>query len=409
MVYNVSHCGEGDVKIPGISTIRNLSLRSKMVAGGILILMVPVMIIGSVTFIKSYSATENIAKTQFMQIAGTISGMISIALQKDLKVVNGIASNPVVIDEMSRGAYTEGGKIIAGIYQMLATDYESIAIFDTDGIIRANAATGRSIGIGIADRAYFIAAREGRASVDTMVFSKATGNPIFGICAPVKAGSGKFMGGVLGVVKADYLMRYISSIKLGTTGYAFILDRSGTIIVHPEESLILNRTIFMDPGLKGISGKMMGLSAGTEEYIFRGSKKIAGFTPVDFVGWSVAVTQNKSEIMSLVYSNTGFIIMICGIFVVLTVIAVFYLSGTISIPVQTTLATLRQAIEQASEAFVIVGLDRRVQYANPASLAMSGQPMEEFRTSPSDFAGLPRKRPWRYGRRLKTERSGTAG
>jgi PAS domain S-box-containing protein len=36
---------------------------------------------------------------------------------------------------------------------------------------------------------------------------------------------------------------------------------------------------------------------------------------------------------------------------------------------------------------VIVGLDRRVQYANPASLAMSGQPMEEFRPSPSDFAG----------------------
>ena len=253
-----------------------------------LILLVPVLIIGTVTFMKSYNASEGISKMQFVQIAQSLSGMIRIALEKDLRVVSGAAREPEVIEGLLTGDYRQCSKIIRELFNMLTVDYESLAVFDSRGIISANAASREALGIVIADRDYFKAAREGKASVDTMVFSKATGEPIFGICAPVMTASGRFIGGVLGVVKADYLMRYIASLKLGTTGYAFMVDRNGIAIAHPSKDLILKDNINEYPGLSELAKKMTRQQTGAEEYTFRGVKKIAGFSPVEFSGWSIA-------------------------------------------------------------------------------------------------------------------------
>ena len=53
---------------------------------------------------------------------------------------------------------------------------------------------------------------------------------------------------VAGIVTADvslaWLQKYISDIKLYDTGYATLLSRTGLVISHPIEELILNETIF---------------------------------------------------------------------------------------------------------------------------------------------------------------------
>ena len=361
-----------------VGVTKNLSLRSQMLFGGILILLVPMIIVGAVTFIKSSRALEDVSKLQFVQIAKSLSGMVRSQLEKDLKIIDSIANDPLVVKEVLSGEYVITPQILTNLYQLVSTGYEDVAVFDTEGIVRAEGVDANRIGISISDRDYYQAARSGKASVGTMVYSKATNRPVFIICAPIISSEGKFLGGVIGVVKADFLMRYISSIKLGRTGYCFMIDRKGMVIAHPQEENILATDFHKEAGLEELADKMTSQQTGTEEYTYRGIRKVAGFTPIELAGWSIAVTRNKDEIMALAYSNRNFTLVISGIFIALTILAVYYFSRTISTPVQTTLATLNHAVEQATEAFVIIDHNGEVQFANPAMAAIVDRPLEDI-------------------------------
>ena len=356
----------------------NLSLRTKLVIGGILILLIPMTIIGFVTFIKSSHTLENISSLQLVQTAESLSGMIQIALEKDLRNLNSLASDLQVVRDTLAGEYANTQKKLSDLYKLLSADFEGIAVYDTDGIIRADAVDEARIGISIAERNYYTSAKAGKTGVGPMVPSKATGEPIFGLSAPVMSPDGKFIGGVLGVVKAEYLTTFIAAIRLGKTGYVFMIDQDGNLISHPDQKSILKKNIRDEAGLEDLAEEMILQKKTALEYRFDGIQKVAGVCPVALTGWSISASQNKAEIMSLAYSNMSFLLLISCLFIILIILAVLFLSKTISAPVQTTLITLNNAINQAAEAFVIIDNDGNVQFANPAMATVIDRPVADI-------------------------------
>lgn len=360
----------------------NLSLRSKLVLGGILILLVPMSIVGFVTFVKSARTLEDISKLQLVQVAESLSGMIQIALEKDLRDLVTMASDSRIIRDTLAGEYKNTQKKLSELYKLLSADFEGIALYDTDGIIRADGTDEARIGISIAERNYYLAAKEGKTGVGPMVPSKATGAPIFGLSAPIMSPNGKFIGAVLGVVKAEYLTKYIASIKFGKTGYVFMIDQGGTIIAHPNEDLILTTNIMDITEAKGLVDETIRQKAKAVEYTLRGKEKVAGICRVTLTGWSIGACQDKDEIMALAYANMNFLLIISCFFVILIILAVLFFSKTVSAPVQTTLTTLNHVVDQAAEAFLIIDQNGNVQFANPAAAAIFDRPL-------SDIVGNP--------------------
>ncbi len=374
-------------------SMKNLSLRSKMVLGGTVIVLVPLLIVGTVTFIKSSRDLENISKMQTVQIAKSLSSMIELAIEKEMKFLTSAAKDPLIINAVSRGNYESLRDKLTDLYQKVGTDYEDIAVFDPDGIIRVDAVDKKRVGISVAEREYARAARRGETGLGPVNASKATGRPIFGIAAPILSPDGRYLGSVVGVVKAEFLTKYILSLKLGQTGYATLIDKQGVIIAHPNPEFILKLDALKEKELQENTKRMIRGETGTGEYTFGGIQKIMGFTPVQLTGWSVGVIQNKDEVMTLAYTNRNLILLVSGAFLLLTISALFFLSGTISTPVQKTLATLNQAIEQATEAIFIIGLDKKIQFANPAAAAIIDRPVSELIGKVPDFqntdAGQP--------------------
>jgi len=358
--------------------MKDLSLQSKMVLGGTLIVLIPLIIVGTVTFINSSRDLENISKGQTVQIAKSLTSMVQIAIEKDLKILAVMANDPFIIDGASRKEYGSFNEKLAELYKMVGMDYEGLAIFDQQGIIRSDGVDKSRVGISIAERNYYQAAKKGKAEIGQIVASKATGMPIFGLCAPIMTRDGGFLGGVLAIVKAEFLVRYILSLKVGKTGYAFMIDQKGITIAHPNKENIMKLDGTREDGLEELTRKMIRRETGTEEYTFEGIKKVAGFAPVEMTGWSIGVTQDKEEIMTLAYTNRNLILMVSGIFLIITILAVFFFSKTISVPVQKELNTLNQAIEQAIEGISIIGLDRKVQFVNPALAAIFDRPVQEM-------------------------------
>ena len=346
--------------------MKMLSLRSKIVLGGTLIVLIHLSVVGTVIFVNSLQTMEDISKVRAVQIAQSLSKVIQLSIERELNFLSGIAKDHDIVKAASRQDFGHLQGKLADLYQKIGADYEGLAIFDTKGVIRVDASGKGRVGISVAEREYIKTARQGKTGVGPVNASKATGKPVFGMVAPIMSSDGQYLGSVLGVMKTDFLVKNNLSLKLGKTGYAMMVDQHGLIISHPEKQYILKLNTLKEPDLVENARRMVGGETGSGEYTYLGVKKVVGFAPVELTGWSVGVIQNKSEVMALAYANRNLIILVSFIAFLVTVALVIVLAGTVSTPVQQTLTTLNQAIAQATEAILIIGLDRKMQYANPA-------------------------------------------
>src|SRR5271157_5623889 len=100
-------------------SIKDLSLRSKMVLGGMLLVLIPLIIVGAVTFINSSQTLENISKVQTVQIAESLSSVVEIAIERELKTLSAIANDPLIIQAVSQNRYDDIYERLADLFKML--------------------------------------------------------------------------------------------------------------------------------------------------------------------------------------------------------------------------------------------------------------------------------------------------
>ena len=361
---------------------RTITLRFKLAVGGILILLIPLTIVGVITYVKSAHALEKIARQKLVQVSCTLAEMVQISLQKDLDKLAGIAADPRVIRDMKADEFECSMQVLAEVYPLLAADFEGVALYDTDGVIRVDGADPDRVGMSIADRDYFRMTMAGQTGMGAMRYSRPTGDPVFFLAAPVFSPSGEVLGAVLGAMRAEYLMQYISSIELGETGYLFMVDQTGMLVAHPVKEKVLNGNIKDRPELAELFENIKEREACSVEYCYEGHNKLAGICDVPLTGWYIGATQHKKEIMHVAYTNMRFLLLVGGVSLVLVGLMVFFFSKSVSAPVQIRLDTLSQAVNQAAEAFLLIGSNGLVQFVNPAASRILGFPAEVLVGSP---------------------------
>ncbi|WP_297471097.1 cache domain-containing protein, partial [Thermococcus sp.] len=100
--------------------------------------------------------------------------------------------------------------------------------------------------------------------------------------------NGKLVG-VIGVdVFVSTLIEQAKEIKIGQSGYIAIINQKGTVIVHPNESLVQKLNIYDVPSLKPIADVLKeGKDNGWVVYEFQGVQKVAGYKRMKTTGWIV--------------------------------------------------------------------------------------------------------------------------
>jgi PAS domain S-box-containing protein len=348
-----------------------------MVLGGVLMVLLPLIIIGVATFLNSLRVLEGVSKVRLSQTAHDLAATMHASLQREWSIVGAIAEDPEVVRAASTGEFRAIDEKMADIFRKVGADYEGLAVFDRNGIVSADGAGRRRIGLCIAERKYFQSTMIGTRGTGPLLISKATGVPVFALSAPIMSRDGRPVGGVLGVIKSEFLLKQLNAVRVGKTGHAFMINEQGLFMAYPgNENLLADMT--KTPGLEKIALRMLSQETGTEDYVHEGTRKVAGFAPVELMGWSIGVTQDRKEIMALAYQNRNLeLVVACG-FLIITVLAVLFFSRRISNPVQKTLATLNQAIQQSAEAVWIAGRDRVVQFVNPATEAIVDRPAHDL-------------------------------
>ncbi|MDD4264777.1 MAG: cache domain-containing protein, partial [Firmicutes bacterium] len=130
-----------------------------------------------------------------------------------------------------------------------------------------------------------------------------SGSFVVSIATPVRDSLGGIVG-ALGVdVTLDELNTFMSTITIGEDGYAFLLDGTGTMIYHPDQSqILLNASDYQgDAGV--IAGEMISGASGVGETDFNEERHIVFYEPIELTGWSVASVIPKAELNEPIYGS----------------------------------------------------------------------------------------------------------
>jgi len=187
---------------------------------------------------------------------------------------------------------------------------------------------------------YQIPRELGRASWIEPYFDEGAGNILMSTYAlPFYQGVGetrKLKGIVTADISLSWLKAIVSSIKIGKTGYAFLISKNGTFVTHPNSDLIMNESIFSvaesrkDNSLREIGREMIAGKSGFARSVdmISGVESWMAYAPLPSSGWSLAVIFPESEVMAdITLLNQRVIFLGIGGFLLLYIIIIWIARG----------------------------------------------------------------------------------
>ncbi|MFC4322436.1 methyl-accepting chemotaxis protein [Litchfieldia salsa] len=153
--------------------------------------------------------------------------------------------------------------------------------------------------------------------------------------------NGQFVGVVSVDILLDVLVSLIENVKIGETGYAALLDQSGTYIVHPNEDYV-GANASKESYYVEIS---KGPEHGMVHYEFEGAPKAMGYVKNETTGWVLIGTVYKAEFANkakdIIFPITVTLIIIIG----LAIVASFFIARRIVNPIKALQVAMKDVEE----------------------------------------------------------------
>ena len=151
----------------------------------------------------------------------------------------------------------------------------------------------------IADREYFQQAKAGKMVVSDPVVSKVDGKMVVVVAGPIMK-DGKVVGVTGGTITIDDLVKMAGEIRFAQSGYAFVVQRDGLMIMHPNKELIMKDNPLTDPNAsadeKALTQKMVGTERGLTTYTYKGLEKYIAYALIPGTTWTLGVNAPAAEV-----------------------------------------------------------------------------------------------------------------
>jgi len=330
---------------------RDIRMSWKLIIMGTLLSMIPIGIVGSICLYKSMSDTTAMEYQNMQRTAEALAQLVDTNLDGELRLVTDISGWDETINAASKvagagrkNAEAECSSLNEKLRKVmqnkdLIKNSDVLCIIAPDGI-PISASDDRYLKVNLSDRQYFKDAMAGKANIGEVALNKATNVPFVPIAAPILSASGKVVGVIVNVLNTKYLNDIIVNTKNGKTGYAFMVNKAGFFIAHPEAKNILTVNIGTVGGMDNIAKRTATGDKGIEEYSFEGISKVCGFAPVSSTGWAVALCIARSELLKNVTDMFKIAMSITLITLGMAVALCVFFSRSITKPI-------RKAVEMA--------------------------------------------------------------
>lgn len=270
-----------------------------------------------------------------------------VAQQVDLYITSSLDAMKTVaaiIDFENLDKYEKNislGKVVSKNVQ-----FKSAYITDMDGNIAASTNSRRDDGKNYKNTDWFKESAAGKTYISDTFIDEDSKMPIIIISMPIES----MVSGQTGVIavdlRLDRLFYLTKDMKMGETGYSYIVDKKGNIIAHPQfKEKVLAKQNALEQGIKGVASVIEGKSDVEIYQDDEGRKVVGGYAPVSSTRWGVLVEQQYSEIISQGMAALIRVIVISLVVILLSILGSSFFARAFTKPITDMLKVVNKIKE----------------------------------------------------------------
>ncbi|TVY05395.1 methyl-accepting chemotaxis protein [Paenibacillus cremeus] len=294
------------------------SIRNKLIIIMVLFSAVPLLVFSIYFLTTSQSNSLDQEFRQNENLAKNINSEVDKLITRDITILETLAVEPAIANYKSHNLQSE----IKPMLTKIAEDHPELSPFIADVSGQQLVKSDSSGLISFADRDYYQVLRKTmKISYSDVLIAKSTNKPIIAIAAPVVDPKTQAWNAIVaGSVDLSKLSDYVKNLS-DDNAYAFIVDHTGKIIAHPDQSMNMKDISSEDFIMKSLSGK-----EGTEIITFNGRKDIVTTLHNSTTGWIIGYAISYDHVMAPIKSVADRGILILAITVMVSAVCGFIFS-----------------------------------------------------------------------------------
>ncbi|KMQ52975.1 Methyl-accepting chemotaxis protein [Chitinispirillum alkaliphilum] len=323
--------------------MKGMTIGKKLIAGNFILLLFVAAGVGLVAIWQASNALQERVEEITPRMAQENALIIRGVLDKYLLTMEVMASNPDIrsMDWDKQQASLEEQKALGGFMGM--------GIIFSDGTAKYPDGTTARLG----DREYFKKAMQGKVNFSNVIISRVTNSAVMMVAAPIRDMEGNISAALIARLDAGWLSETTDMLGYGKNGYAYIIDRRGTLIAHENREYVMEQKNFLEEGrdnseytrLSEMFQRMISGKIGFEEYPFMGSDRVFGYAPVPGTGWSIALGAYRADVFNQVVVARNMTVVFVLVFMIIGFVAALMISKTIICPIKQTTDMLKDISE----------------------------------------------------------------
>ncbi len=318
------------------------TLRVKLLAFFLLTTFIPQLFLGYISFQSQKKELTKYIEQSLLIFSNQLAGEIEILLAEQMADIEHLATNPVLKDVNSTNAeVSKQFKHFLSIHPI----YSDTIFVKPDGIV-AVSMIEKVIGRDLSERKWFHASKAGAVYISDIYLSPVLNEPILVMSAPVFDHNNKVIGVISPSFDLNYLWKMFNKFSkqdqiVSLDGYAFLINKKGDIIAHPDHQKILNENHFRTNNL--LAADVLMNSKNRKIFYNNDSDVVISYKQINKMegfdeDWFVGIAVSKKALFAPLQQLLIKYLLILGCVLFLTSIAVVKLSKYIIQPLEQLVA-----------------------------------------------------------------------
>ncbi len=276
-------------------------LRSKKHIITLAVLTAVIFVVAGINYRITQHIVEKTIAAQQEDLAIKAADTVEMWLEQQMKILTATADS-VALDSLGQNEETMKPLKMA----MKAGHFTDVYIGSKDGVLLDGADWLPPSGYDPRNRPWYRRAiAVGDISFTTPYIDLVTNKMVIALVKPLVV-DGKIVGVMGADTVLDSLVQNVLNLKVGESGYGFIVERNGTILVHPREEYVMREKIqHIELDLADKLDRFISGDIGTVTYLGNDRKNhVLSFSLIANSDWFMCVTAPRDEAYSLTRKTT---------------------------------------------------------------------------------------------------------
>jgi methyl-accepting chemotaxis protein len=281
--------------------MRRFSLGKKLVCGGIVLVVLPLVGLGAFSVFWSTTAMDRMARGQLESMRKVVAEQLNQELKDQADLLRN-ATRDGLVQEILRSIAESGIYDLADFKLNTQTSifhdketYDFFLITDDKGVVAGDTVQGAYKGKDLSGEDAVRRALQRQTVIAEVRVSERTRAPYLLVAAPLV-----YKDTLIGAAAVGWrigpLGAKIGNITIGERGHIVVADRAGRLVIHPDANLIMSATLERLPGMEHAGRAMQSAAAGVTQVRTADGEQLVSYGPVEQAGWSIALIQPLAEV-----------------------------------------------------------------------------------------------------------------